>query len=1299
MRWWKLFSVLTLVAALGALGCKKSSSSSSVTIAIAPPVASAITGGAAVPFSALVSGSSNVNVTWSVTCATGVTAGTCGTIQTTGAASSALYSAPPTIPTTTSNGTTVPAPTVKVIATAQADTTKTASATVTIVTGISIVITPAAATVGTGETFKFTANVNNPGCHIATNPNCLNVTWSVPTSTTSPNPNGGFCSATGCTTVCTTGCTTGNYVAPGSAISNVVITATSVADPSVTATVIVLVATASTPTVSSVSPNTTALGGVFQDVYITGTNFISTNVVYVNGAQLAPTFVTDISASMIRARIPDFILAAPLQSGILQISVSRQAGMGGIQTCPSSDPTKCQITVRGVRPGLIGPSPNTISQGSGVLSFGVDGGFFGTLQNPAVSATYNGQLRGVQPQPSQTNNSTRNLQITIGGGSNPGDFAVPGLYPVALRNSTDASRFAVTNLAVQPTYTPPTATTIPVGSATSSAPKDVAINPATGMAVAANSGSNDVTLIDLTTSSKITDICTAAVGATPTGTPPACPSSGPASVSVDYVRNIALVVNSTTKTIAVVDLAAKAVTYVTPALTDTPGAVGINPVTGRALVAMQSQNYGILLDLTQNPPAQIGVVTLTTGPATRVAVEPHLNWALATPGGHGALGIVDLNQQSTNAIATLSRTSNVVTVTIQSTSTSAPLAVALNDAVLIQNASDSTFNGVYLVTGLGPTSSQFSYTEPQIPTSAGTVNATGGTLNYSAPVATVGLTALVQGIGINPETQQAVLVDPTAGGVVTFFSLLDQSTTSLALQTNNSTESGTTAAAYNPLTNTVVAVNSFANTVSVIDPTTPRRLNDGNLFHLPTNCKGTGDCAVAVAVDPGPNLAVIANQGDNSVTVLSLGSIKPFSITETSPKTFVANSTLGSGPTPPALTLTVIGKGLTCTNGTTTLNVRLDGSALQTFCSGNGDRILTATVPPSLLSSARRFALDVADSNGNVTNAEDFTVQQSVDVSSMACPAPQPSGVAIDPQQNAGAGVAVVSLFGCNAVALINMASGTGQTVPVGAGPIGVAVLPRLSVAIVANSGGNSASVVDEVHQSVPHTFTTGNAPVGAAADEDTSEVAIANSLGNSVTVVNVATLGTSTVSTGQRPIAVAFNYTNHQLAVAATTSNAVFIGNPSGGTTSAFPSLISLPTSVVYDPVPSDCGSNTGTTTTNTSGCFIVVSSLGNVAYVIDPVTFIQNSFRMGINPTSIAYNHFTSTLVSTNTGSHTMTVADFLGQKIRAVLPLPPPPANSNLAIMGVIQFAFDIHPFQNLAVVADTANGRVLFIPLPY
>jgi hypothetical protein len=237
----------------------------------------------------------------------------------------------------------------------------------------------------------------------------------------------------------------------------------------------------------------------------------------------------------------------------------------------------------------------------------------------------------------------------------------------------------------------------------------------------------------------------------------------------------------------------------------------------------------------------------------------------------------------------------------------------------------------------------------------------------------------------------------------------------------------------------------------------------------------------------------------------------------------------------------------------------------------------------------------------------------------------------------------------------------------------------------------------------VKQTIPTGTGPIGAAADEAAGEVAIANSITNTVSVINVQAGGARSISTGQRPIAVAMNYINHQVAVAASSSNLLGISN--GGTGSASQGFgVSAPTSVVYDPVPTDCGSVTNGTTINTTGCFIVVSSTGNVVEIIDPVNSVQFAIRVGINPTAVAYNYRTSTLVTTNTGSRTVTVADVVGQKVRAVLPLPPTlSANSNLALAlaaaGSLQYALDIHPLTNLAVIADTVNGRVLFLPLPH
>jgi DNA-binding beta-propeller fold protein YncE len=1331
MRWWRIAVFLLLAAMLGAMGCG-SSSSSAVSLTISPTTASVITNRTQ-QFSGLVTGSSNTAITWSLTCETGVTAATCGQIDAAG-----LYTAPgtiPTIPASSSTTTPTPAPTVTIKGTAQADTTKIATATLTIVTGISITITPTSATIGTNENFAFAATVTNPGCNTTSNLTCLNVTWTLPTSSTTPNPDGSINSSTGV------------YTAPGTVPSPsiVIITATSVADTSVTATATVTVVTATQPTVTSVSPNATAIGGLFQDAYITGTNFISTNVVYVNHAQLASSLVTQVSSSLIRARIPDFILAAPPSSGFLLIGVSEQTGSE--QACAGSDQSACEIALMNVRPGVIGPNPDSIQQGTaGVRSFNVDGGFFGTGLNPAdpaVTATFNGQLRGISLPGSQTIGSTRQLTVALGGGSNSNDFSVPGLYPVVIQNTRDPSKFAVTNLAIQPNYNGGSSISLLANLSVGASPSAVAINPRTGVAVVANTGSNDISLINFAPASGppavIASICTFAQGLSepcPTGTP-----SGPVSVAIDDVLNEAVVANSASNSIAIVDLAKPEVTT-TISLQNTPGAVGVNPITNLALVAMQQQNYGVLLNL--NPsvscqdgstgPCIAGIVSISTGTNAKVAVEPHLNWALVSPGGAGSLAIVDLSNQSTNVITAISRTTNVVTVTVQSAQNAPPILVSPGDTVQISNvtfplcgtpptpgcvtsqvaALAPTFDGFYTVSSVGPGPNQFSYsqtggTETDVATQSTPQVTNTGSVFSSEPVAIKSAQINAQGIAINPETQQAVLVDPATGGLVTFFSLLDQSLSTLSLTLNNKADVGTNAVAYNPLTNTVVAVNSITDKVSVIDPTVPRRLNDSNLFQLSCS-KGCGPSAVAV--DPGTNLAVITNQTDNSVSILNLVSptaAESFAITDTNPNTFVSNSTLSSGPNPAPKTITVIGSGFgaECTAPpTTSLQIRLDGvPLLSTICvagvAGQTDRVLQATVPASKLLAPHRYALDVFNpSTSQATNAEGFTVEQSVDVSTACTVPPQPAGVAIDPVNH----LVAVSLFGCDSLALIDSTTLTGSP-PVFLGqkanPIGVAMLPRLKRAVVANNRTGTASIVLEsgnIFQTVP----TGAGPMGAAADEATGEVAIANSVANTVTVVNAGTGGTSTISTGQSPVAVGFNYVNGQVASAAAASNLLEI---SGGTTGSSNQSFSVqgPSSVVYDPVPTDCGSNNNGTTTNTAGCFIVSSTLTNSVDIIDPVTSAQTPFAIGINPTAIAYNYFTSTLVSTNTASRTMTVADLLALKIRAVLTLPPIVGTSTnqaltIAVSGVPQYALAVDPLTNIAVVADTANGAVLFVPLP-
>ena len=90
-------------------------------------------------------------------------------------------------------------------------------------------------------------------------------------------------------------------------------------------------------------------------------------------------------------------------------------------------------------------------------------------------------------------NSDRELLVT----ATPGAVSVPGLYPITVKSAVSGSAngsMAAANLAVQPISTP---SSIASPIRWVHTPSSVAINTATGVAVVANQGSNDITVVSL----------------------------------------------------------------------------------------------------------------------------------------------------------------------------------------------------------------------------------------------------------------------------------------------------------------------------------------------------------------------------------------------------------------------------------------------------------------------------------------------------------------------------------------------------------------------------------------------------------------------------------------------------------------------------------------------------------------------------------------------------------------------------------------------------------------------------------
>jgi DNA-binding beta-propeller fold protein YncE len=1234
-RWTRCFYFL-LVLGIGAAGCK-STAAGTITLSPLTPV---VLVNNMVQFTAAAP-SDTATITWSVNSVNGGNT-TVGTIDSTG-----LYTAPAVVPPNT---------TITVTATQG---NASGSTTVTVDSGTRVTVSPAAATVGTLETFPFTATVTGVPVNAVIAGTCSNVTntpvpcnavtWSIASTT----GNGGI------------GTTSGIYTAPPAAHTDT-ITATSVYDTSETATATITVVTAADPTITSISPKTGAVGALFEDVYLTGTSFISTTSVFINGNAVSPLSVlVSPSFTTLLVRVPDTLLNA---LGTLTFQVARQGGAQ--QTCLT--PANCQLVRSAVRPAIVGASPDSIPQGgAATTNFNIDGGYFGTAS--VVTTLFGGQPRA--PQPS-TANPTRQLGVSIGGA----DVSTPGLFPVEVVNQSGSVPPAVVNVAIQPRYSnaSPVSAVTPLGTLpVGTTPTSIAIDRALGLAVVANQGTNDVTLIDLTHQPNpavvVASLCTGSTGAVSEPCPGA--PTGPISVAVDDVFHLALVVNRTAETLSVINLQTRTVVAANvpsspPGTTSSstsnpsvPVAVGINSATHTALVAYQTSGYASIFALLPSPqaPTFTGIVSISNGGTPRISVSNNLNWALVTPGGSGLLSIVDLGQQTATPIAAsgaavpgISCNSGTVTVTTTAGST-----LQTGQAVLISGVANTSFDGVFDVLSV-LSSTDFTYSQSTCVSgqTSGDPGTGAAMVSSALPVADLETSQTVTGVAFNDETDKAILVDTAANTSATIFNALDQSST--AAQFSSPLTVGNIAAAFNPLANIAVVVNDLVNMAIVVDPTTPSFL--GAPFAV-------GNHPIDVAIDPGTDDAVIVNQMDGTVSIFSLGALRTPQIVETTPAQITVGSTLTSGVgaagSPPVnpVTLTIVGYGFAA--GTV---ARLDGTPLPTTVVSN--RVITATVTASMEMAPRRYALDVA-SGTSISNAESFAVIQSIDVTSACTSTPvTPQAVAIDPQQN----IAVVTNFGCANVSLINLATGTGQTVAVGNGPVGVAVLPSAAEAVVANFTDGTASVVDEIGATAVATVTLDSNPTGVAIDPLLGDAAVVCSGANTVDLFSVgASPGTPTsLTVGNRPGAVAINPATHLAAVANVADNTVSLVDLTQTVATITVSGLSLPEGVAFDPISAD---------------FLVSSSLGNSVDIVDPVAQTSTFVRVGINPTSLAYNFASSTLVTMNSASNTMTMVDFLGRQVEAVFPVKP---SSN--------FSVAIHPFTNLAVVADSTDSTVLLFPLP-
>jgi DNA-binding beta-propeller fold protein YncE len=771
-----------------------------------------------------------------------------------------------------------------------------------------------------------------------------------------------------------------------------------------------------------------------------------------------------------------------------------------------------------------------------------------------------------------------------------------------------------------------------------------------------------------------------------------------------------------------------------------PYSVGVDSLTHRGLIAFASTNVGFIVNLDPAQPASICLpgqppaaapaycpiasVTLNTGSNPQVALEPRVDLAYVTPGGAGNLSVVDLQHVSAQTrvpIKMATRTSNVVTVT---TSTAHNLNPGNPGTVLISGLPPGTggtiFDGTFSVTSVIDAFT-FTYSQTAADDTTSSATASPGTVSFGLAFLTFSLTPTVQGIAINPITRTAVLADPNANSSqISFINSLDQSFSFISLfaetvgvpGTGLPSESGVADVSFQPFTNTAVAFNPVLNEVSLLDPVLLQR--DAIVHTLGTGLKTlmftSGGASVslklsgAVVVDPSSNVALVANSGSDNLSFFHLSQfIKPVHIeqviTPAIPGALLPQSVLitsGTAPGPLAGVI-ILGSGFDASS-----QVRLDGQALPSGPGGVqfvSNREIDVTIPASFLATPRRFALDVVNSASVASNVTDFTVLESVPVPACSGVNAAPGAVAIDEQRN----IAVVADSGCADASIISLKSDSTfgtltNRIPVGAGPAGVAVISRFGFAVVSNNTAGTASFLNlDTNAQAATDLSVGTQPNGVAIDQETGIAIVANTGSNTVSAIDLTplraspagTLAASSIAVNQNPIAVAIDpdrgTNNRGVAVVSSLvlngSSAPFGGldvvdigtsPPVKDSTASLMGIQATPSGVVFDPATHN---------------FYATSSQGNLITAFNPDTGATQSIKVGINPTSLAYNFQTSTILTVNALSNTVSIVDSQTFKTRATL-----------GIGGSSQFAAAIHPLTNLAVIADQANNRVLLLPLP-
>jgi DNA-binding beta-propeller fold protein YncE len=560
-------------ACLGLLsGCGGSSGTNVVTVSVTPSGSPNVIVSTSLTLNALVSGATNLNVTWTCMFTTTPTTGTnpkpstpvaCDKATPSGAVgnisnlqdTSVVYNAPQALPEPTM----FPNLQIMIIATSVQDTKKTGMQTLTLNSGISVVLRPVTATVPTMEQEQFQVQLTN-------DLQSKGVTWLVtqtsPSSTTPATP---IPMLPTCSPDCGMIDKNGLYTAPAtvptstkvtSTPANVNVVVTANGDTSRFAAGTITIIKGGPIAFNGISPTIAPQGAAFWDIYLDAPfiSSVSTVSLAIPGGQPVPLDTTQIkvlfpipttatpnpSSTGARVRLFAQNLAT---AGSFTVSVTDRA-----ETVTQSPTGVFTFNVIPTRPTSIASVPDDVIQGTlnGETQVQIDGGYFGPSGGLA-HILFEGNLIPID----LTRSGARQLNAAFpAGGVNSGN---PGLYPLSVTSTSSpapaVNNPSVTNLAVFPDYS---SLQIPVPASNPPAVIPAGINPSAididtdlGVVVVAETTSNAIQFYRIAPGTLVP------INTNGSDCPSLCPITGVGAVPMNLPVGVA--VNPSNHTVAVVN--------------------------------------------------------------------------------------------------------------------------------------------------------------------------------------------------------------------------------------------------------------------------------------------------------------------------------------------------------------------------------------------------------------------------------------------------------------------------------------------------------------------------------------------------------------------------------------------------------------------------------------------------------------------------------------------------------------------------------------------------------------------------